>query len=354
MKLAMISPSIRRDLHEPLSLFQQVTVNHFYFEGERPTNSPVRSTRLANRAELNEALSDWDPDLVQAPEPFFHPRYLGLLLTIYRSEFPYFIPWLETRSPTRKFGRVLGTLIRAITRPYVERAAFVWPVTELQAELVRDLDYQTTSLEPSLWGTWGTRVEEQVEPGKRFRHKRFLFLGRLEAEKGIEDLLEAWSAFPDELDWRLDIAGKGSLEGLVRRHAEQSSDLRYLGFLKGQQLQAEWDRVSVLVSPSRATPGWEEQVGMSNLQALGRGCPVISTRTGAIPYFVKHGENGLLTRPESPKSLKRLMVTVARDPERYERLSRNALRSAGERFDREKVVREAEGKLLEQVEGREH
>lgn len=351
MDLVLVSPRIRDDLHRPLKLFDQIDVTHFYFEGVPPDNHPVSAISLSDSDELETALIEADPDLVQAPEPFFGWWGIRVLRAIHRLESPYFIPWLETRSPREKFGSVLGSGIDWWTRRAVEGAEFIWPVTPVQSKRLESLDYDSKVLEPALWGTWGTVTLNENEPDKRYENRRFLFLGRLEPEKGITDLLEAWKQLDEKGNWTLDVAGNGSLRNVVEEFCRDYSSARYLGYLKWNELQRFWDRVSVLVSPSHSTPGWEEQVGMSNIQALGRGCPVISTRTGAIPCFVKHKKNGFLTEPESPESLARWMKTMMNERDQYISLSDSAHAAARNNLDRNVVIERAEKRLISYRDG---
>jgi len=58
----------------------------------------------------------------------------------------------------------------------------------------------------------------------------FLFVGRLEPNKGVPTLLEAWKRFANDRDVDLVIAGRGSLEGEVRRAARTVPGLRYVGW----------------------------------------------------------------------------------------------------------------------------
>jgi glycosyltransferase involved in cell wall biosynthesis len=349
LKLALVSPRTRVDLHQPLENFQELDVKHFYFEGDVSKNGTVPATQVKGASDLRSRLESWGPDLIQAPEPYFALDYLPLLWTMYQLDTPYFIPWLETRRPTTKFGYVLGSILRRCTRPYVDRARFLWPVTPRQSKLLDHLSFDTHVTEPSLWGTWGTRIPDVTSPEERADRQRFLFLGRLEPEKGVCDLIEAWSTVSSKIDWELDCAGAGSMEPAVRQFARRD-DLRYLGYLEGEPLEEQWRRTSVLVSPSRSTPGWEEQVGMSNIQALGRGSPVVSTRTGAIPHVIQDGEHGLLVEERSPDRLAEAMCRLAEDRSLYETLARQARERAIDCYDSQSVVREAEQKLRRLVE----
>lgn len=345
MKLALISPVVRDDLQSPLVHFDRVKLRHFYFRGEFTSSPDVPTVKLKNMVELERQLNNWGPDLIQAPEPFYGWKWLPLFRLLAKQSIPYFLPWLETRHPRQKFGHTIGFAMKCLTRKYVNRAEFLWPVTPLQKQLIEQLEYETKSIDPDLWGTWGAEVVEDMEATDRFSKHRFFFLGRLEPEKGIQDLLKAWPAVYEKTGWKLDIAGIGSLRDLVREQTDRNQGIRYLGFVPWESLEVHWKQVSVLVSPSRPRPGWEEQVGMSNLQAMGRGVPVISTWSGAIPFFIQNKENGLLTFPNSPRSLARLMIKIASDQDLYLRLSKGARQMVKEHWQCKQVIHRAEARL---------
>jgi glycosyltransferase involved in cell wall biosynthesis len=81
-----------------------------------------------------------------------------------------------------------------------------------------------------------------------------------------------------------------------------------VGALTGEALEAAFQRADLFVLPTR-----HEGYGMVIAEALARGIPVISTRTGAIPVLV--GANaGLLVPPNDGAAFQDALAQVLRTP----------------------------------------
>jgi glycosyltransferase involved in cell wall biosynthesis len=125
--------------------------------------------------------------------------------------------------------------------------------------------------------------------GQRQPQNYFLYAGRLSAEKGIEVLLHGLA----ETSYRLKIAGSGPLEVNLKLLVNQlglESQVEFLGFQNNRQLAKLIDGATALVAPSI----WYENMPLSVLESLGRGCPVVASRIGGLPEVIQDGFNGWL------------------------------------------------------------
>jgi glycosyltransferase involved in cell wall biosynthesis len=156
------------------------------------------------------------------------------------------------------------------------------------------------------------------------RHERpltFGFMGRLCPEKGIQWLLEEFStrARPGET---LLVAGKGEpgyVDSLKRRFA--SPAVLFIGHVDPAVFYAQID---VAVMPSL----WNEPFGITAIEPLAYGIPVIATGRGGLAELVEHGLTGLRVDPEESGSLARALRRFSDEPELVTRLGRNgALRA---------------------------
>jgi glycosyltransferase involved in cell wall biosynthesis len=103
---------------------------------------------------------------------------------------------------------------------------------------------------------------------------RVVFVGRLEAEKGVEDLLEAWARH-QSTRLRLDVVGDGSRrQRLESRHVP---GVRFLGPANPGQVSATLLGARALVFPSR----WYETFGLVVAEALAAGIGVVVPAVGA-------------------------------------------------------------------------
>jgi glycosyltransferase involved in cell wall biosynthesis len=109
----------------------------------------------------------------------------------------------------------------------------------------------------------------------------FLFVGRLEEEKGVRLLLEAWQAARVG-GCRLDIAGSGPLAQFVSDAARNSDNIQYLGHLESEAVSQAYGNASVVVVPST----WHEPFGRTAIEAFSRGRPVLATKVGGLDEIV--------------------------------------------------------------------
>ena len=144
-----------------------------------------------------------------------------------------------------------------------------------------------------------------------------LYFGRLSSEKGVETLLQAHSA--DHGAWRLVIAGTGPLlEQLQRRYPTAE----FKGHLTGVDLEETIRRAALIVVPS----GWHENSPLSILEAMAYGKPIVASRIGGIPEFVRDGRTGLLFDPGNVSQLSATVKGLLADSPRREAFGRSARR----------------------------
>ena len=123
----------------------------------------------------------------------------------------------------------------------------------------------------------------------------FLYVGRLSEEKGIRCLLEAFSAS----NFLLKIIGDGPLKDLVIASSQQVSNILFLGPQPHENIYAEMKQAIALVLPSFCYEG----CSLSMLEAFSTGTPVIASKHGTFPSFIKNEVNGLLFETASVESL---------------------------------------------------
>lgn len=143
----------------------------------------------------------------------------------------------------------------------------------------------------------------------------FLFVGRLEDYKGLQDVIPH---FTEELPADLIIAGTGDYEPALRKQAEGHPSVRFLGHLPPSELRQLYRRAVALVTPSRCY----EVFPMVLLEAFREGTPVIAPGHGPYPEIIQKTDAGHLYR--TPEQLRTALHRVARDPKHAEILGRHA------------------------------
>lgn len=155
-----------------------------------------------------------------------------------------------------------------------------------------------------------------TEPAPAFRRQldkepRFLYIGRLDVEKGVDQLLEAFAMVRHRLlSARLEIIGRGRKQADYEHLAETlgiGGGVRFHGWQSADGMDAELSRAWALVVPSR----WREPFGLVALEAIFRGVPVIVPATGGLAEIVEHGVTGLVYERGDIEALSRSMADIA-------------------------------------------
>jgi glycosyltransferase involved in cell wall biosynthesis len=176
----------------------------------------------------------------------------------------------------------------------------------------------------------------------------FLFLGRLDREKGVDTLVEAFARLRSRVgDVTLRIVGRGplraKLEALVRE-LRVADAVTFVGWCEPRDVEAELARAWAIVAPSR----WAEPFGLVAVEAMVRGVPAIVSAHGGFAETVEHGVSGLHVPPDDPRALAAAMEEVASgaafpghrlDPQIVDRIRRaydtpGHVRRLRERFER--------------------
>ena len=140
-----------------------------------------------------------------------------------------------------------------------------------------------------------------------------LFLGRLEAYKGLEVLVEAAALLADA-DCRVVIAGPGALGDCVKGPLPANVDFRP-GLVTDALAEPLFASCGLVVLPY-------VEASQSALIAAAYFFhkPVLVTRVGALPEYVVDGETGWVVAPNDPAALASALDGALSDPQRLERM----------------------------------
>jgi glycosyltransferase involved in cell wall biosynthesis len=162
-----------------------------------------------------------------------------------------------------------------------------------------------------------------------------LYLGRLETVKGIDVLCEAFAEIAAELPHiRLDVAGRGSREAVLRSKFATVPQICFHGHVEGRAKDRLIAGADVLVMPSIV----REVFGISIVEAYAYGKPVIASRIGGMPELVREGQTGLLVRPGDVAGLRDVILRMASEPNLAQTMSL-ACREAARSYTLEAVTK---------------
>jgi glycosyltransferase involved in cell wall biosynthesis len=164
-----------------------------------------------------------------------------------------------------------------LARPILRRARLVIAASNALADDARALGGRDVRVIPSGVDVPAT-VREPDEP------PHVLYAGRLSAEKGILDLVEAARGLP------LVVAGDGPLRDRVPGA---------LGFVPHDELVGLYERAAVVACPSH-----REGYGVVCAEAMAHGRPVVASAVGGLLDLVVDGETGFLVPPGDVEALR--------------------------------------------------
>jgi len=131
-------------------------------------------------------------------------------------------------------------------------------------------------------------------------------------------------------------------DGPDRVLAEQEA--RDLGVSEDVYFLGKLESVAPLIASADLylLPTNSESFGLSALEALACGVPVIGARAGGLPEVVRHGETGFLCEPGDVDGMARAGIALLGDEGMWRATSDLAARDARERFGLEEIVAQYE------------
>jgi glycosyltransferase involved in cell wall biosynthesis len=189
----------------------------------------------------------------------------------------------------RRWPRLVGLVLR--------RAQVVIGVSQSLADAAR-----RCGVADARWVPNGVALPEAL--GFESDPPYVLYAGRLSAEKGIEDLVEATRGLP------LVVAGDGPLRELVPDA---------LGFVGHDRLEQLYAGAAVVVTASHG-----EGMPLCVIEAMAYGRPVVATAVGGIPSLVDDGRTGFLVEPGDVPALRARIEKLLADADLRRRMGEAA------------------------------
>jgi mannosylfructose-phosphate synthase len=194
-----------------------------------------------------------------------------------------------------------------------------------------------------------TKRFRPLEPGESEPHPdapgRFIFaLSRIDSNKGLDYLIEAFALVRKECDIHLVIGGGSknpkqleidvlsALDRLVKKLGLENS-VHFTGYIPDELLAPYYRNAALFVLPSKYEP-----FGMTTLEAMSCGTPVVATRFGGIRDNLQNGVDSLLVDPSNPSEFSKAILSVVTDEERARALAANGLKTIRERFSWETIA----------------
>ena len=182
-----------------------------------------------------------------------------------------------------------------------------------------------------------------------------LFVGRLTPEKGILELVGAFSSLARKnTKLRLLIVGKGKLNGAIKRLAKKnkiSENIIFLDFLEYSKMSRIYNLADIVCVPSKEhntfinkifgkKKVWEEQFGYVFVEAMACGKPVVSTISGSIPEVVQNGKTGVLVKPGNIYELKEALNRLIINNNLRDKIGREGRKVCMKKYNADKIAKQ--------------
>jgi N-acetyl-alpha-D-glucosaminyl L-malate synthase BshA len=165
--------------------------------------------------------------------------------------------------------------------------------------------------------------------------------------KRVKDVIAIYARVSKEIPSVLVMVGDGP------DRVEAELEARRLGVTDSVFFLGKLESVAPLLASADLflLPTQSESFGLSALEALATGVPVIGSRAGGLPEVVRDGETGALCSVGDVEGMAQAAIGLLRDPERWRAASTLAAADARARFGMDEVVEQYERFYTRSLEG---
>ncbi len=159
--------------------------------------------------------------------------------------------------------------------------------------------------------------------------------------KRIADVIHIFKNLNDVIPSKLLFVGDGPerpMAEALTRELDLHDEIRFVG--KQQDMEEIFAIADLFLLPSEY-----ESFGLSALEAMAGGAPVIATNVGGLPEIITPGVNGYMAKVGDVEQMGKYAIDILKDEETFQRFKTNA-RAQAEKFDITNIVPQYE-KLYE-------
>jgi glycosyltransferase involved in cell wall biosynthesis len=314
---------------------QGVGIRHFPADRRSPLRFFVSSILQARRA-VTRLLSEADWEVLHLYQPFsgygaLHTGRAKGLPTLYTFLSPAPLEYVSRGGMTEHHrtglvGRAVQRMLRQIERTCLLRATRIHVLSEFSAAQLRELYRIPSGRIVKIPG--GADIQRfQPAPDRQSVRKDLglptdspilLTVRNLEARMGLDTLIRAMALLSQQRPGiLLLIGGAGSLRGALESLSASlglHATVRFLGFVPEAELPRCYQAADLFVLPTRELEGF----GLTTVEALACGTPVLGTAVGATPEILLGLDASLVLREGSPQAMaediRRILDRIGRDP----------------------------------------
>jgi N-acetyl-alpha-D-glucosaminyl L-malate synthase BshA len=255
----------------------------------------------------------------------------------------------ETKEDVRLITTLHGTDITivgqdpsfyAITKFSIEKSDYITAVSEyLREETVRafgctgcEVDVIHNFIDPDTYNRekYPAVLKDQLGQSRPV----LMHVSNFRGVKRVRDVVRIFAAVNRAKPSVLVMIG----DGPDRPAAEEEA--RALGVDASVSFLGKLDQIAPLLAAADLflLPSQTESFGLSALEALASGVPVVGTKAGGLPEVIRDGETGVLCEVGDVTGMAAAALEILQDVERWSAMSRLAASDARERFSRDAIV----------------
>ncbi|HUO52166.1 MAG TPA: N-acetyl-alpha-D-glucosaminyl L-malate synthase BshA, partial [Gemmatimonadaceae bacterium] len=173
-------------------------------------------------------------------------------------------------------------------------------------------------------------LRDQVGAGR----KVIVHVSNFREVKRVRDIVRIYARIAAAMPAALVMVGDGPERGAAEHEA------RELGVQEHTHFPGKLDAVAPILASADLflLPSASESFGLSALEALACGVPVVASAVGGLPEVVRDGETGFLRPVGDVDAMAEAAIGVLRDPQRWRRMSAAAAADARARFSQDDIV----------------
>ena len=195
-----------------------------------------------------------------------------------------------------------------------------------------DVDVIHNFIEPDVYnrGKYPPLLKNQFGQSKPI----LMHVSNFRSVKRVRDVVRIFAEVNRELPSVLVMVG----DGPDRPAAEEEA--RILGVADSVSFLGKLDQIAPLLAAADLflLPSQSESFGLSALEALASGVPVIGTNAGGLPEVIRDGETGVLCGVGDVPGMAAAALEILQNPRRWSEMSKLAAADARERFSRDAIV----------------
>jgi glycosyltransferase involved in cell wall biosynthesis len=222
----------------------------------------------------------------------------------------------------------------------------------LKADLVQCISYNQKVVSSKVIGLPENKIKviycgadtKKFFPMNGKESKHILYCGGLLPNKGIDVLLEAIRLVVRKNTIILDILGDGDWESYQQKvEAFGLSDyVRYHGYVPYHLINEYYKKGYLLVAPTK-----HEAFGLTIVEAMASGLPVIATAVTSVPELVKNGVTGILVPWNDAGALAEAIITLLDNPEMAKSMGQAGRERVEQMFTWDKAAKQMENLIIQ-------